>query len=147
MKQAHGDLWRLRGDARCITVNGVVWKDGTAVMGRGVAAQAAAKWSELPTILGSKIREQGNHVAVLTMWEATWIVSFPVKHHWRQAADLVLIERSCGELMDLADRIRLRSILLPRPGCGNGQLDWAQVGPAIAPLLDDRVTIVYMGGT
>jgi hypothetical protein len=45
--------------------------------------------------------------------------------------------------MDLADRLGLQTILLPRPGCGNGQLDWAQVGPAIAPLLDDRVTIVY----
>lgn len=144
MKQAHGDLWRLSGDARCITVNGAVRKDGTAIMGRGTAAQAAEKWPHLPERLGELIAERGNHVADLWKpYDGPLIVSFPVKHHWRQPADLALIERSCGELMDLADRLSLRAILLPRPGCGNGQLDWAQVGPAIAPLLDDRVTIVY----
>lgn len=144
MKQAHGDLWRLPADARCITVNGAVRKDGTAIMGRGTAAQAAQRWPGLPGMLGDLIAERGNHVADL--WKPTGgplIVSFPVKHHWKQRADLALIERSCEELTDLADRLGLQAILLPRPGCGNGQLDWAQVGPAIAPLLDDRVTIVY----
>lgn len=143
MKLARGDLWRLSADARCITVNGAVRKDGSAIMGRGTAAQAAQRWPRLPGILGDLIAERGNHVADL--WKPTGgplIVSFPVKHHWKQRADLALIERSCGELMDLADHLRLQTILLPRPGCGNGQLDWAQVGPAIAPLLDDRVTVV-----
>jgi len=144
MKQATGNLWTFPADARCITTNGAVTKSGLAVMGRGVAAQAKERWPGLPGILGELLQERGNHVADL--WKPTGrplLVSFPVKHSWRQPADLALIERSCNELMDLADRIGLRNIALPRPGCGNGGLDWAQVGPAIAPLLDDRVTIVY----
>lgn len=147
MRQASGDLWHLPADARCITTNGAVRKDGAAVMGRGVAAQAKERWPMLPTVLGYCIREHGNHVRLLMnpAGDSAVLVSFPVKHHWRETADLALIERSCGELMDLADRLGLEAILLPRPGCGNGRLDWAQVGPAIAPLLDDRVTIIYMG--
>lgn len=143
MRQASGDLWRLPGDARCITVNGATRGDGTAVMGRGTAAQAAQRWPSLPRILGESIRRRGNHVTDVFMPGEPMLIAFPVKHHWRQRADLALIGRSCGELMDLADRLDLGTILLPRPGCGNGQLDWAEVGPAIAPLLDDRVTIVY----
>lgn len=143
MKQASGDLWRLPGDARCITVNGATRKDGTAVMGRGTAAQAAQRYPRLPKILGESIRRRGNHVVDLFMPGEPMLISFPVKHHWRQPADLALIGRSCGELMDLADRMGLEAILLTRPGCGNGRLAWAEVGPAIAPLLDDRVTIVY----
>lgn len=112
-----------------------------------MAAQAAQKWPLVQAVLGAQIKAEGNHVRVVMKpaGDDALLVSFPVKFHWREAANLDLIERSCGELMDLADRLDLGTILLPRPGCGNGQLDWAEVGPAIAPLLDDRVTIVYMG--
>lgn len=145
VKQANGDLWRLPGDARCITVNGATRNDGQAVMGRGVAAQAKERWPFLPAVLGEYIRQCGNHVGVLLepVGNSALLLSFPVKHHWREAADLDLIQRSCVELMGLADDYDLEKVLLPRPGCGNGRLDWAQVGPTIAPLLDDRVTIVY----
>jgi len=151
VKQATGNLWTFPADARCITTNGATRQDGQAVMGRGVAAQAKERWPMLPAVLGVHLRQHGNHVQLLMSPETiqppfddmAHILAFPVKHHWRQPADLDLIKRSCGELMELADRIGLRSIALPRPGCGNGRLDWAEVGPAIAPLLDDRVTIVY----
>jgi O-acetyl-ADP-ribose deacetylase (regulator of RNase III) len=151
VKQAVGNLWTFPADARCITTNGATCHDGQAIMGRGVAARAKERWPMLPVVLGELIRRHGNHVQLLMSPETiqppfddfAHIVSFPVKHHWRQPADLALIQRSCAELMDLADRTGLRSIALPRPGCGNGRLDWAEVGPAIAPLLDDRVTIVY----
>jgi hypothetical protein len=65
MKQASGNLWQLPGDARCITVNGATRGDGTAVMGRGTAAQAAQRWPHLPRILGDAITQSGNHVADL----------------------------------------------------------------------------------
>lgn len=147
MKQVRGDLWRLPADARCITTNGVVRQDGAAVMGRGVAAQAKERWPLVSALLGSNIKAGGNHVYVLMKpaGDSALLVSFPVKHHWREPADMNLIERSCEELMYLVEQLRLEAVLLPRPGCGNGRLDWAQVGPAIAPLLDDRISIVYMG--
>lgn len=34
------------------------------------------------------------------------------------------------------------TVLLPRPGCGNGKLQWDFVKREIEDLLDDRVTIV-----
>lgn len=146
MKQVRGDLWRLPADARCITTNGAVRQDGAAVMGRGVAAQAKTRWPGIEFFFGERLQHFGNHALCLGVWDGAELVSFPVKRHWREAADLNLILQSCRELMALADERPWQRILLPRPGCGNGRLDWAQVGPAIAPLLDDRVSIVYLAG-
>jgi hypothetical protein len=144
VKQAAGDLWRFPCDTLCITTNGTRKHDGQAVMGRGVAAQAAQRWPWLPQVLGDSLVEHGNHVAALwKLLDTPLLLSFPVKHHWREIADLGLIVRSCRELMRLAGKLGLGQIALVRPGCGNGGLSWKVVEPRIAPLLDDRVTVVY----
>jgi len=68
-----------------------------------------------------------------------------VKHHWRERADLILIERSARELVDFVTDLWERgpaTICLVRPGCGNGGLDWKDVRPVLAPLLDDRFMVV-----
>jgi hypothetical protein len=59
-------------------------------------------------------------------------------------AGLELIKRSAGELVLLADKYPgyLR-ICLPRPGCGNGQLEWRDVKQVIRPILDDRFVVVF----
>jgi hypothetical protein len=144
MLAEYGDLWDLPCDARCLTVNGYVKTNGEAVMGRGVALQAKQRWPELPRILGVNIQIFGNHV--FDLWQPPnepLFISFPVKAHWREQADLELIKRSCRELMAVADRLELEHIILPKPGCGNGRLSWDIVRPAISPLLDDRVSVLY----
>lgn len=149
MLEESGDLWTLPADARCITTNGTIRGDGKAVMGRGCAQEARNRYPGLDTYLGLQLHAGGNHVHHL-MQDAKeprptgiWVLlSFPVKHHWREKADLELIRRSCGELMLLMEVEDWQRVLLPRPGCGNGQLGWDEVGPAIAPLLDDRVVVI-----
>lgn len=144
----------MRGDAICITTNGFVKVDGTAVMGAGIAKQAKELLPGVEKMLGDRIRQSGNHVHVF--WELVghydgeageeWtqdLVSFPVKHHWREVADLELIIRSCHELMEWAEETSYwKRILLPRPGCGNGRLNWNYVKEAIKGILDERVVIV-----
>lgn len=58
-------------------------------------------------------------------------------------ADPALIAQSCLELVALADAHGWRRVLLPRPGCGAGGLDWAHdVRPRLCDLLDDRFTVI-----
>ena len=97
MKGVVGDAWRLRKHFTylAITTNGFIKKDGRAVMGRGIAKQANEKYPGLDKLLGTKIRELGNRVNLLT----ASLVSFPVKHNWWEEADIELIKRSCTELM------------------------------------------------
>lgn len=139
MKGIVGDAWKLKCDFNylAITTNGFVKTNEHAVMGRGIAKQAKDKYPGVDHLLGKKIQALGNHVHLL----AADLVSFPVKHNWWETADIELIKRSCTELMTFLGNNE--TILLPRPGCGNGKLKWEEVKKVIAPLLDDRVYIIH----
>jgi len=151
MKEVHGDIWKADDDYVVITTNGAVRRDGAAVMGRGVALQAKLRYQGIEFILGNFLKTYGNHVKLITGLHPI-IISFPVKHHWRQKADLKLISQSARELVQLIDlRVRLGygnpvgnlfpSVALPRPGCGNGQLEWEDVRPIVRTILDNRFTV------
>ncbi len=147
MREAYGNLWDLheRGHWICVTVNGDVNRHGKAVMGKGVAQAAAVRMPELPTKLALRIAALGNHVQ---RFDTFRVFSFPVKYHWNEKADLNLIQRSCDELMARLDRqnaVSIKKVYLPRPGCGNGGLDWQHVRDAIYERLDDRVIAITNG--
>jgi len=152
MLERTGDLWTLDADARCITTNGITRpSDGAAVMGKGCALEAHHRFPGVANYLGLMLHDYGNHVHQLCqvpkrpMGSGTWmLLSFPTKNHWRDKSDLDLIRQSCVELMEIADtEPTWKTILLPRPGCGAGHLDWdIEVRPAIFDLLDDRVVVV-----
>jgi hypothetical protein len=139
------DLWDAPCDARCITTNGTVKDNGRAVMGRGVAKQATQRYAYLQKALGELLQTLGNHVHVLRIatGEPT-LVTFPVKHEWEERADLELIARSARELVILASDMGWATIVLPRPGCGNGHRKWSEVRPILQPILDDRFTVVTL---
>jgi len=58
MIETTGDLWEAHdlGHWVAITTNGIVNAKGQCVMGRGVARQAAQRFTWLPTHLGDRIR-------------------------------------------------------------------------------------------
>jgi len=144
LTEVYGNAWKLleTGDytALCILTNGSVNKYGEAVMGRGIAYEATWKIQGIQAILGAKIKESGHIVRPICKYKDKMLVSFPTKITWNTDADLDLIKRSCVQLMEKLTPTS--KVLLPRPGCGNGKLDWAIVKEAIKPLLDSRVTIV-----
>ncbi len=147
MKEVKGNLWDFPTDAVVITTNGYVRRNGTAVMGRGTALQAARRFPGIASILGAHIQFRGNVVASTNVcgphdMEYKTIVFFPVKYNWWEKADLELIERSAHQLVALTDVAGWKAIAMPRPGCGNGQLDWSDVKAVVAPILDDRFTVI-----
>lgn len=147
MNDVTGNLWTYPADIRVITTNGFVKKNGECVMGRGCAKEAMVAFKELPRVLGRLVEQHGNHCYLLRRGGPDGVlVSFPVKHNWFEKADLDLIERSAHELVALANDQawldRWKIIVVPRPGCGNGQLKWEDVKPVLAPILDDRFHII-----
>jgi len=154
MKEVFGDLFTtIKSPAYsgfCITTNGFVKNNGNAVMGRGIALEIQKYFPNIPATLGNAIKLHGNHTHLIRITDnfgphsngtCKAIYSFPVKHNWWEEADIDLIKRSCRELLDYL--LPFDRILLPRPGCGNGKLDWqTQVKPVIEPILDDRVHII-----
>jgi hypothetical protein len=157
MIEVTGNLWEYEANYRCITTNGTVKRNGCGVMGRGCALEATQRYPDIAEVLGDLLSHEGNHVHELGYsikhsdetrpkkyaWD---LISFPVKHNWREKADLGLIHRSAEELVELIDRKPDNynlTIVVPRPGCGNGQRDWeSEVKPLIEPILDDRFVII-----
>jgi hypothetical protein len=159
MREITGNLWEVKCAARCITTNGETLSDNvTAVMGRGVALQAKERYPWLPKRLGKLLRAHGNHVYDLGRWDKVRIITFPTKRRWRAPSELRLIRESCRELRSLilpetglvAGMPRPKDfpklvgdIVLPRPGCGHGNLNYAAVRPILLEELpEDNFVVV-----
>lgn len=143
MRTITGNLWDYFGNAEkyavCITTNGFVKKDGTAVMGRGCAREACYRIPNLPTTLAAHIKKNGNVACYLK----AGLISFPVKHAWYEDADPVLISKSAEWLQREAELTPHITYILPRPGCGNGKLKWENVKPLLVSLPDNVLVIAY----
>jgi len=154
-----------RPDAICITTNGFVKKNGECVMGRGCAKRAAELMPGLPEILGNAISSQGNKVYAHGPLNNIEIVTFPVKpiaesykangsnivQHmrtkfkpgnrvpgWACKASIGIIITSATQLKQLTDERGWTKVVLPRPGCGAGELNWDEVYPVLHGILDER---------
>lgn len=150
--EIYGNLWQqFDADVIFITTNGALRSDGTAIMGRGCASEAKQRYPGIEKILGEHIIRNGNvpgYLKTIRLSESkpTALWSFPVKEQWRQPADLHLIERSAlrirAEFLHTPGGYKL---VLPRPGCGSGRLNWeAQVKPRIERLLDDKFYVIEL---
>jgi hypothetical protein len=149
----YGNIWDEidNCDAIVITTNGTVKANGACVMGRGIAREARDRYPGVDLTLGQLIQSKGNLVFKLDrpIWSgplrpyvALRLVSFPVKHNWYEKACLTLIESSTVSLRLLADIEKWKMVIMPRPGCGNGNLKWEDVRPVIEPILDDRFVVM-----
>lgn len=153
MIESFGNLFTEPCDALVIPTNTQVKpsKDGpsgrVAVMGKGVALQAARLYPTLPFKLADRIVARGSeqiHVFTPSGVFATALVCLPTKYHWRDPAALVLIGRMLDQLIAVTNALGWNTIVLPRLGCGAGGLDWqTQVRPAMSALLDDRFVVVH----
>ena len=147
MKTVKDDIWKYYNQGYWITIttNGFVKNNGECVMGRGIALQAKTKFPELPLMIGQAIHQYKNKPLVLPNHR---LITFPVKHNWFEKADLELIEQSCKLLMVEVERlIRTKQLykeilLMTKPGCHNGKLEWKDVEPILDKHFDERIIIV-----
>lgn len=162
MKEAYGDMLDMDTDALVITTNGFVKLNGECVMGRGIAKQVAEICPDIPFKLGSLIKNKGNIVHQLITVEDITLISFPVKpstfiydgtnavSHCKAnlgekvagflaKANTQIIENSLQQLVKLANQHpEWQKILIPRVGCGAGELNYKDIKPLMEQYLDDR---------
>ena len=135
MINRYGNLWNSidEYDAVFITTNGTIKKNGSGVMGRGIAKQAMNRYDGIDQVLGTGLSIWGNNV--FQIWRDPRVFNFPVKHEWRQGADLELIQRSAEQLAYLVTMNKW-TVALNYPGIGNGGLYIKQVSPIVEELPD-----------
>ena len=138
-----GNLWDLhREHPNCFIViptNGVVKANGEAVMGAGLAKQAAQRFPTLPTLLGHAIQNKGNS---LHCWPDLRLYALPTKTHFSLPSDLSLICRGLIQLAQAMTHFPDSVVYCPHLGCGLGQLEWPRVRAAITPHLTARMIFV-----
>lgn len=115
-------------------------------MGRGVALQAKKRYPGLAKLVGTAIRQYGNHVLRFLCsvnGVHSTLFTFPTKHVWWKPSDLELIKRSTMELQWWAVKMPESTFYLPRPGCSNGGLKWEDVKPVLEEVgLPDNVVVI-----
>jgi len=61
---------------------------------------------------------------------------------WACTANMNLIRQSARQLVLLATDMEWNTIVLPRPGCGAGELEWKDVKPILQDELDNRFYVI-----
>lgn len=136
-KEVYGDLFQYENI--CITTNGTIKKDGRAVIGAGCALEAKNRFTNIDALIGKHLKNNSNIPTLLRLKDTKDgkyknIITFPVKHSWQFQAHMGLIRASMYHVNVLAKAFGLEEIYIPRPGCGNGQLNWHEVKPELLKL-------------
>lgn len=77
-----------------------------------------------------------------------WILNLPTKFHWRDKSKLDIINLGLQDLAKVISTRAIRSIAIPKLGCGLGGLHWEDVRPLILDALrdvSDQCDIIILG--
>jgi O-acetyl-ADP-ribose deacetylase (regulator of RNase III)/uncharacterized protein YwgA len=127
VKLTKGDVLRSQAQAIVNTVNCV------GIMGKGVALAFRRKYPEMYRDYMARCDKDEVQVGKPYSYKVDdrIVVNFPTKRHWRSVSRLSDIEAGLRYLRAHLNEWGITSIALPPLGCGNGQLDWAVVGPTL----------------
>ncbi len=145
-----GDLFSEDAEALVNSVNCV------GVMGRGIALQFKNTFPENFKVYAEACKRnevQPGRMFVFETGQLTnprYIINFPTKRHWRGKSRMEDIETGLDALVQEIMGRNIRSIALPPLGSGLGGLEWSEVRPRIAAVLQElddlRVVMFEPGG-
>jgi len=153
IERKEGDLLKADAEALVNTVNCV------GVMGKGIALQFKLKFPEnfrhYKKVCDRGDLEPGRLFVfdrgelIENDGEPRYIINFPTKKHWRSPSKLEYIEAGMQALIEELKQRNITSVAIPPLGCGNGGLDWTDVGGVIksqADALPDVRFVLYPPG-
>lgn len=123
-----GDLLDTNSQTLVNTVNCV------GVMGKGIALDFKRRYPEMyrDYVQRSNNRElKPGSPYVYGEPGSQLILNFPTKNHWRSPSKAEYIEKGLEILLTRYREWGIESIAIPPLGCGNGGLDWLDIGPII----------------
>ena len=142
MLEKEGYIWHSDADVICILTDSVTDENGVLEMRNGNALEAKQTDTNVAYYFGKHVIFHGNTPCLFMRDNKPHFVSLPVKFNPKDKAILDLIEQSTKLILSIVNHHHFTKIVLPRPGCDKGDLDWeTEVKPLIEPLLDDRFTV------
>ena len=129
IKALIGNLFESSTQTLVNTVNCV------GVMGKGVALEFKKRFPEMFADYVARCERKQVRLGEPYLYEdqasGVRVVNFPTKDHWRSPSRLSDIERGLDYFVAHYKQWGIESVAMPPLGCGNGGLDWAEVGPLI----------------
>lgn len=116
------------------------------VMGKGLAHAFKEREPDMfkayKRICDQNMLEPGK----LWLWRGTgsWVLNFPTKVHWRNPSRIDWIEQGLQKFVSAYAPQGITEISFPQLGCGNGNLDWAEVRPLMEHYLAPLSIPVYI---
>src|SRR6266498_770968 len=129
-----GDLFETKAQTRVNTVNCV------GVMGKGVALEFRKRFPAMFEDYLARCQRGEVRLGKPYLYRdssGVRIVNFPTKQHWRSPSHLADIGRGLDYFLAHAAEWEIRSVAFPPLGCGNGGLEWPEVGPLLYAKLRD----------
>jgi len=123
-----GDLFESKAQTLVNTVNCV------GVMGKGVALEFKKRYPAMFEDYVARCERKQVQLGKPYLYRdilGKMIVNFPTKDHWRSPARLSDIERGLDYFVEHFSSWGVSSVAMPPLGCGNGGLEWSEVGPLI----------------
>ena len=123
-----GDLFESRAQTLVNTVNCV------GVMGKGVALEFKKRFPSNFEDYATRCQRKQVRLGQPYLYRdptGQSIVNFPTKGHWRSPARLKDIENGLDYLARHVEEWGIQNLAMPPLGCGNGGLEWSEVGPLI----------------
>ena len=132
VKICKGDLLLSSMQTHVNTINCV------GVMGKGIALSFKNRYPEMFQEYATRCKRK--EVALgkpysYRLKNGRIILNFPTKHHWKEDSRIEEIEKGLRYLVSHAKDWNIQSIALPPLGCGNGNLNWAEVFPLMRKYL------------
>ncbi len=129
-----GDMFESQARILVNTVNCV------GVMGKGVALEFKKRFPAMFDDYANRCERKAVRLGEPYLYRdasGVLIVNFPTKDHWRSPARLKDIERGLDYFAAHTAEWGINSVAIPPLGCGNGGLEWSEVGPLIYRKLHD----------
>ena len=135
-----GDIFESPAQVIVNTVNTV------GVMGKGVALSFKQRYPQM--FEKYKLACEKHQLTIgklMLFYEADhWLLMFPTKENWRNPSKLEYIEKGLMKFVQTYAEKNITSIAFPRLGCGNGELNWADVKPIMERYLKKLPIDVYI---
>ena len=135
-----GDIFESPAQVIVNTVNTV------GVMGKGLALSFKQRYPQM--FEKYKLACEKHQLTIgklMLFYEADhWLLMFPTKENWRNPSKLEYIEKGLMKFVQTYAEKNITSIAFPRLGCGNGELNWADVKPIMERSLKKLPIDVYI---
>lgn len=153
MQELRGDIFRIAENmvkkgmpllAILFTANRQCKANGSLVMGAGIAKEFRDRFPGLDKECGKKM--PGPYCNLVQNFNLSyWLGFFCTKDHWKNPSTLEIIERSCIDLKGIMEAFPEKYVLMTRPGCGLGGLNWeTEVKPLLLKYFNDTKYLVIV---